>query len=58
MNLLGYLEVYTQIKALQPPSVLLRFQIIIIKSGNKQGLIQSHSLDADESFYVMLNSLK
>ena len=33
----------------------LKFKIIIIKSANKQGLIQSHS--ADESFPVMLNSL-
>ena len=54
----GYLEVYKQIKALQPPSVLFQFQTIIIKSGNKQSLIKSHSLDTDESFYVTLNSLK
>ena len=45
-----YLEIYTQIKALQPPSsVLFQFKIIIIKSANKQGLIQSHSR-VDESY--------
>ena len=45
MNLiLVTLEVYTQIKALlQRPSVLFQLKIII-KSANKQGLIQSHSM--------------
>ena len=52
----GYLEVYKHIKELQPSSVLFQFKIIIIKLTNKQGLIQSHLVD--ESFYVMLNSLK
>ena len=57
MNLtFGYLEVYKHVKELQPSSVLFQFKIIIIKSTNKQGLLQSHSVD--ESFYVMLNSLK
>ena len=41
--------VYTQIKALQPPSILFQFKMIIIKSANKQGLIQSHSR-VDESY--------
>ena len=44
--LLISLYVDTQIKALQPPSVLFKFKIII-KSANKQSLIQSYSMELD-----------
>ena len=50
----GHLEVTTQIKALQQPSVLFQFEIITIKSANKQDLIQ---FQVDEPFPVLLNYL-